>query len=687
MDEETKDLLKSLQGLQKLCNILFESKNITSSHRVNNLNPSDVINRYETFDKLIQSLVSQIISFVSVSISAATSNESDTISMKRLYDEPMAAALTLAVNETIGSTSNGCSFHIGLIPQPFLTNLTDWCKDYSNQVKPQMNDNFRQMCVIVMFTMIFIISLFGNMFVVWASIRERRTRSTVNVFIGNLAVSDLLMTIFNIPMAASRLIRPDWIFGAIFCQFNAFLQSVFIYVSTLSMTYIAIDRYQAISRPMSEKLAPPHTIISIIWLMAGIFSIPFGISYEYSESKVPWQTTPAGLCNYTPDDIQRRWIGVATFFLQFAIPLVLMVVLYSRIAITMSKDPIGASTREQQQNIRSRAKKNTIIMLVLVAGVFTACWMPFNVYYLLDDFKSAPDDLTWRIGVTWIAFSSVCYNPFIYCWLHNKVQTVIKSIVSKMYRSWCHCCTGGHNHYHYPHRDERGRVYYTCNGQIVYEDVDQVMNIQSRSVDKASGMCTPFCTATAPINSDNGHRFTNLSHDNTNNVNNGVLVLSQLISSSVDNYNDNHNLTNNSNNNCSNGKCECFVDEIRSLTHSTFTGCSCKRCNSPVFNDTFTNVACSSVNHYKNRDDNSMTNCCGRSGSSSISKHLNDTNSVASSSGNNCSSNNPCSLDSSRRSLVHSKKYICTKSSKLHDIHKNHLYCHKSKRTPNISSC
>ena len=696
MDEQAKG-----EMVEKICSLVLASRNASSFSSFSGeetVSPGEMSESTSTVivSQLTASILSVFNSSVPVSRSvAAPFNQSDPGSVvQETGESAVAESLTLGSSESNVSASPSYIF----IPESMMENFTNLCTQYLRLTEPREKDeSIRNTCVVVMFSMIFVVSLFGNMFVVWASVRERRTRSTVNVFIGNLAVSDLLMTILNIPMAGSRLIRPDWIFGAIFCQFNAFLQSVFIYVSTLSMTYIAIDRYQAISRPMREKLAPPQTIILIIWLMAGLFSIPFGISYKYKEFS--WETKTVTLCTYEPELIGKKWIGVATFILQFAIPLVLMVVLYSQIAITMSKDPIGASAREQQQSIKSRAKKKTIIMLVLVAGVFTACWMPFNVYYLLDDFDSAPASLDVRIVVSWIAFSSVCYNPFIYCWLHKKVQIVVKSIVGKMCRSWCHCwcARNGHNHYHYPHHhhDTRGRVYYTCAGQAVYDDVDEVMDVQSRFVDKASDMCTPFCTASAPINSDIGAPATrynnNTPHDNRSNMNSGVLVLSQLISSSADpyNHNDNHDFTTNNSGTCSGSKCEYFADEIRSLTHSTITGCSCKRCASPVINDTLpSGSSCPMASNYKSREENSLTNCCGRSGTNVSKHHLNnDTNSLASSSGNNGSSGNPFSLESSRRLLVRCKKNQCTKSSKLLDIHKNHLYCHKSKRISNISSC
>lgn len=677
MDEKWADSLRSL------CHILLTSA--TNSTNVPS-NLSESINASMMVNEVTTSVSSTFTSPGTLTPYVVTSDETFDATVDTTNGMLIDDAVSSPLSQPSSSTGKNDSMSLPCPVQSLIIeNLTALCIDMYFASKRSVKNEY----VIIMFSLIFVVSLFGNMFVVWVIVHQRRTRSTVNVFIGNLAVSDLLMTIFNVPMAVSRLVKVDWPFGRwpIFCPLNAFLQSVFVYVSTLSMTYIAIDRYQAISRPMREKFASPQTILLVIWVMSCIFSLPFATSYDYKEENVPWRDTPYSQCIYLPD--YPKTIGVATFTLQFAIPLILMIVLYSHIAISMSKDPIGASAREQQQSIRSKAKKKTIIMLVLVAGVFTACWMPFNVFHLLIDFGIITEH--WPVGrivITWIAFSSVCYNPFIYCWLHRRVQSVLKSLAAKVYRSWCRCCTIQKDHYRYQHANQRGRMYYTCSGQAVYDDVDEVIDIQRQIDEKVPDTCTPFCTASAPSNSDNGQRYANSSHDARGNVNNGVLVLSRLISSSADNYNDSHNFNNNSST-CSPGKCDCYADEIRSMTHSTLTGCPCKPCRSSLISDTLTTGSCPIGTHYKSREESTFINCCGRGASGSgsgTSKHL-ETNSNASSSGNNGCLGNSHSAESSRRLLVRSKKCQQLKNAKLLDVHKNHLYCHKSKRISNISSC
>lgn len=287
------------------------------------------------------------------------------------------------------------------------------------------------------YALIVIISLIGNLMVVYAIFSKRRMRTTVNIFIGNLAISDLMMTIFNIPFSSARLLMDNWIFGDFMCHLAPFLQVVAVYVSTITMAYIAIDRYQAIMSPMGWRISASLGTkwgLALIWLMSTLFSIPYGIYSQmvvregvdrfFYRCQMEWPG-PRGTVSQT--------MNVTTFILQFAIPFLILSILYAIIGLKIwSRETIGATTIEQQ-NRQMIAKRRTIFMLLLVAIVFAVCWLPLNVYYLMVDFAQYHNQYM-RIGFHWLAMSSVCYNPFIYFCLNRRFKQVLKSF------SCCVCC-------------------------------------------------------------------------------------------------------------------------------------------------------------------------------------------------------------------------------------------------------
>ena len=97
--------------------------------------------------------------------------------------------------------------------------------------------------VIIAYSIIVIVSVFGNTLVCYVIFRHKKLQTVTNLFITNLAISDLLMTVLNIPFNLIRLLSDNWPFGVFMCQLVPHVQVTSAYVSTLTMTCIAIDRY------------------------------------------------------------------------------------------------------------------------------------------------------------------------------------------------------------------------------------------------------------------------------------------------------------------------------------------------------------------------------------------------------------------------------------------------------------
>lgn len=71
-------------------------------------------------------------------------------------------------------------------------------------------------------------------------------RTPRNMFIVNLAVSDLLLCTITMPLTLMEILTKHFPFGNNFfiCKIIGTLQATSIFVSTISITTIALDRYQ-----------------------------------------------------------------------------------------------------------------------------------------------------------------------------------------------------------------------------------------------------------------------------------------------------------------------------------------------------------------------------------------------------------------------------------------------------------
>lgn len=363
---------------------------------------------------------------------------SDQEMMNKTYSQEILIQTKLLCKffDIVGNKSQLEEFRHNNDTQAFCNSLADLKVPHFGLTTDQMIKNG---IIYAAYALIVIISLVGNLMVVWAIFSKKRMRTTVNIFIGNLATSDLMMTIFNIPFSSARLLMDNWIFGDFMCHTAPFLQVVAVYVSTITMAYIAIDRYQAIMSPMGWRISTTIGTkwgIFLIWLMSIIFSTPYAIfsqTVQIDGLDKDWIFYRCRMVWPEPKSTYKQTINVTTFVLQFAIPFVILSVLYVIIGLKIwSRETIGATTIEQQ-NRQVIAKRRTIFMLLLVAIVFAVCWLPLNVYYLLEDFAQY-HNTNLKIGFHWLAMSSVCYNPFIYFCLNRRFKQVLKSL------SCCLCC-------------------------------------------------------------------------------------------------------------------------------------------------------------------------------------------------------------------------------------------------------
>uniref|UniRef100_A0A4X2KW98 G protein-coupled receptor 83 n=1 Tax=Vombatus ursinus TaxID=29139 RepID=A0A4X2KW98_VOMUR len=246
--------------------------------------------------------------------------------------------------------------------------------------------------LIVAYSFIIVFSLFGNVLVCHVVIKNQRMQSATSLFIVNLAVADIMITLLNTPFTL------------------------------------------VIMHPLKPRISPTKGLISIaiIWIMATCFSLPHAIyqklfTFKYSEDVVRSLCLPDFP---DPADLFWKYLDLATFVLLYISPLLIISVAYTRVAKKLwLRNAIGDVTTEQYYALR-RKKKKTIKMLMLVVVLFAVCWFPLNCYVLLLSSKTIRSNNALYFAFHWFAMSSTCYNPFIYCWLNENFRSELKALLS-----------------------------------------------------------------------------------------------------------------------------------------------------------------------------------------------------------------------------------------------------------------
>ncbi|GFR73152.1 cholecystokinin receptor type A [Elysia marginata] len=77
---------------------------------------------------------------------------------------------------------------------------------------------------VALYSIIFSTALVGNLLIIVTLIQNKRMRTVTNVFLLNLAVSDLLLALVCMPFTLVPVLLMDFIFGAFMCVFIRYLQ-------------------------------------------------------------------------------------------------------------------------------------------------------------------------------------------------------------------------------------------------------------------------------------------------------------------------------------------------------------------------------------------------------------------------------------------------------------------------------
>ncbi len=129
---------------------------------------------------------------------------------------------------------------------------------------------------IIAYALLFAIAAVGNLTVFTTLYRNRKRRSRVNSFIMHLAFADLIVTFVMLPMEIGWHITVSWKAGDLGCRVFMFCRTFGFYLSSFILIAISLDRYFAVTRPMSLTDAGKRgkIMIGIAWGFSTLASIP-----------------------------------------------------------------------------------------------------------------------------------------------------------------------------------------------------------------------------------------------------------------------------------------------------------------------------------------------------------------------------------------------------------------------------
>lgn len=225
---------------------------------------------------------------------------------------------------------------------------------------------YLQAIAVIMYTIIIILAVSGNGIICYIVFKQRRMRTIINFFIVSLAFSDICMAIFCIPFTfLANLVFNYWPFGNIMCPVVTYLQVVTVFLSSFTLVAISIDRYVAILYPLRRKMTKKQAFIVIVSIWTVSFLIPIPTVMTSRSHKYVTTSTAPTFCEEIlwETEIARLAYNGLIFFLQYIVPLSILIVTYTRIMLVIrtTRTPGEAMTERDQRMAESKQKVSFII--------------------------------------------------------------------------------------------------------------------------------------------------------------------------------------------------------------------------------------------------------------------------------------------------------------------------------------
>ncbi|XP_059201293.1 chemokine XC receptor 1-like [Centropristis striata] len=297
--------------------------------------------------------------------------------------------------------------------------------DYEDEVCNKANViQFGALSTTVFFSIVVILSLFGNVLVIVILAKYENLKSLTNAFILNLAVSDLFFTA-GLPFWAYSHVH-GWDLGEPACKIVNFVFYAGFYSSGILLILMTLHRYVAVMNPLSDIVSATgtSTIVAcvIIWAVSILVASPAFIFTKVDKDQC-----------VTANSYWTIW-GIYQQNVLFIVSSVVFIFCYSQIMCRLLRPT------------PQRRKSKTIKLIFTLMVVFFVGWGPYNAVIFMKSWSympqpaadsktlslmckaSQPLDYAYYISRLF-AFSHCCLNPVFYVFVGVKFKTHLKKML------------------------------------------------------------------------------------------------------------------------------------------------------------------------------------------------------------------------------------------------------------------
>ncbi|XP_039958701.1 allatostatin-A receptor-like [Bactrocera tryoni] len=262
-------------------------------------------------------------------------------------------------------------------------------------------------------------------------VANQQMRSTTNLLIINLAISDILFVIFCVPFTATDYVLPEWPFGNLWCKFVQYMIVVTCHGSVYTLVLMSLDRFLAVVHPVTSMSlrTERNAMLAIIcaWVAIVTSAIPVALSHSIQLYYFKGRNYTA--CVFSSHEGIWNLVAFQVSFAasSYVTPLTLIFFLYMCMLARLWKSAPGCKPSAESR----KGKRRVTRMVVVVVCAFAICWLPIHVILVLkalDMYASTHLTVIIQIISHVLAYTNSCINPILYAFLSDNFRKAFRKV-------------------------------------------------------------------------------------------------------------------------------------------------------------------------------------------------------------------------------------------------------------------
>ncbi|XP_062957719.1 G-protein coupled receptor 183 [Cynocephalus volans] len=291
------------------------------------------------------------------------------------------------------------------------------------------------------YSLVFIIGLVGNLLAFVVIVQNRKKINSTTLYSTNLVISDILFTTTLPTRIAYYAMGFDWRIGDALCRISALVFYINTYAGVNFMTCLSIDRFFAVVHPLRynkiKRIEYAKGICIFVWVLVFVQTLPLLIK------PMSKQEAERTTCMEYPNFEETKalpWILLGACFIGYVLPLLIILICYSRICCKLFK-----TAKQNPLTEKSGVNKKALNTIIFIIVVFVLCFTPYHVaiiqhmikkllfYDLLECSQKHSFQISLHFTVCLMNFNC-CMDPFIYFFAckgyKRKIMKILKRQVS-----------------------------------------------------------------------------------------------------------------------------------------------------------------------------------------------------------------------------------------------------------------